>query len=109
MSWKTTDGGLREYLRHFDTEDLVCYHSFWDQCPRCDSLNTRETKVSHPYTGVEVVRKCDNCGKEWMTKVYNSEWLEEEYGDCNDEDDLEAIDLDFEFTRWRGDYLDSSM
>jgi transcription elongation factor Elf1 len=87
MTWETTEGGLREYLRHFDTEDLVCYHSFWDQCPRCNSLNTQETEVSHPYTGVEVVKRCDNCGKEWMTKIYSSEWLEEEYGDY--EDDLE--------------------
>lgn len=94
MMWKTTDGGLREYLRHFDTEDLVCYHSFWDTCPRCNSLNTQEIRVSRPYSGVEVVRKCDNCGKEWMTKVYSMEWMEEvASGNWEDGDDLEDWEI----------------
>jgi transcription elongation factor Elf1 len=80
--WKTTEGGLREYLRHFDVEDLVCYHDFWSMCPRCNSLNTQETQVTHPSSGVEVVRKCNNCGKEWMTKVYSDDWLgDDEYDD----------------------------
>lgn len=83
MIWKTTEGGLREYLRHFDTEDLVCYYSFFDTCPRCDSLNTCEMHVSHPNSGVEVIRRCENCGKEWKTKIYSNEWLEQ--FECDDE------------------------
>ena len=28
---------------------------------------------------VEVIRKCENCGKEWKTKVYSNDWLDEFY------------------------------
>lgn len=40
-----------------------------------------------------------------MTKIYSEEWLEED----ENEDDLESEDLDYEYTRWRGDYLDAGM
>lgn len=89
MLWKTTDGGLREYLIHFDSNDeIIIYHDYWRVCPRCASLNTQITDESRPYEYHKVVRKCDNCGKQWDTKFYNSDYLEE----FDTEDDYEDYD-----------------
>lgn len=96
MAWRTTEGGLREYLRHFDSEDLVCYYSFWDTCVRCASLNTHEVHVSHPSSGVEVIRKCDNCGKEWMTKVIEyDEGVDQEDEECYEDEEYQRCQCPF--------------
>lgn len=81
MTWKTTSGGLREYLRHFDTEELVIRESWFDTCPRCGSRNTWLITVNHSSTSVKTLRHCYNCWKQWSTEVFSDEFLDMDFED----------------------------